>query len=109
MDDRIMSILWKAAKEQPDRDLFVAEFAPRQISVSRLAEIHHVVWTPFREIVQQAGMTQRAFAEHFCIPLRTVEDWARGVGAPPIWVKKLIVEKLRQEGLYNNERNGQDP
>ena len=98
MDDRIMSILWKAAKEQPDRDLFVAEFAPRQISVSRLTEI-----------VQKAGMTQRAFAEHFCIPLRTVEDWARGVGAPPIWVKKLIVEKLRQEGLYNNERNGQDP
>ena len=41
-----------------------------------------------------AGLTQRQMSDLFGIPLRTIEDWERGQRTPPIYVEKLIVEKL---------------
>ena len=39
-----------------------------------------------RELIAYSGVSQRAFAERYMIPLRTVEDWARGIYAPPVYV-----------------------
>lgn len=43
-----------------------------------------------REIVSAVEMTQAAFAEHFCIPRRTVEDWCRGVRECPLYTRLMI-------------------
>lgn len=43
-----------------------------------------------------AGLTQRQMADLFEIPLRTIENWEGGKSAPPPYVEKLIVEKLKQ-------------
>ena len=48
---------------------------------------------------KEAGMTQRKFAEYFGIPLRTVEDWERGLKHMPDYVMRLFVYKLRVEGI----------
>ena len=52
-----------------------------------------------RELIAESGMTQRAFAEYFKIPQRTVEDWSRGVRQCPEYVTELIAYKARHEGL----------
>ena len=51
---------------------------------------------------KEAGMTQRQFAEYFGIPLRTVEDWERGLKHMPDYVMRLFVYKLRMEGMIGS-------
>ena len=50
-----------------------------------------------------SGMTQRAFSEYFSIPIRTVEDWERGIRTPPEYLTDLIRYKLTHEGLIPTE------
>lgn len=42
----------------------------------------------------KAHLTQKAMAEHFKIPIRTVSDWERGLRNPPEWVCILLVNAL---------------
>lgn len=55
--------------------------------------------TTIRDIVRDSHMTQKAFAEHLNIPLRTVEAWCRGIRKCPEYVQELIVYKLTNEGI----------
>lgn len=41
-----------------------------------------------------AGLTQKAMAEYFEIPIRTVSDWERGLRNPPVWVCKLLIDAI---------------
>lgn len=43
------------------------------------------------------GMTQKAFAEYFNIPVRTIENWEGGKRNPPGYVVELIKYKLKKE------------
>lgn len=47
-----------------------------------------------REIVSAAGMTQAAFAEAFCIPLRTVENWCTGCRECPLYTRLMMQKCL---------------
>jgi DNA-binding XRE family transcriptional regulator len=49
-----------------------------------------------KETRKQLGLSQRALSEAFNIPLRTIEDWERGVRNPPEWVERLLLDKLNQ-------------
>lgn len=69
--------LWKSALAQPDRDIYISEHI-NDASPRLLNDIHKVAHITVREIIKQSGLTQKAFALRFCIPLRTVEDWASG-------------------------------
>lgn len=42
----------------------------------------------------KANITQKTMSELFDIPLRTIENWEGGKSKPPIYVEKLIIEKL---------------
>ena len=46
----------------------------------------------------KANLTQKAMAEHFKIPVRTVSDWERGLRNPPEWVCILLVNALSTIG-----------
>lgn len=50
-----------------------------------------------------SGMTQKAFAEYFGIPKRTIENWCTGVNACPDYLISLIAYKLEKEGLIRDE------
>lgn len=56
----------------------------------------------FKELRKESGMTQKAFSEHFGIPLRTIENWERNVNKCPQYLLNLMEYKL------NNEKNGRD-
>lgn len=53
----------------------------------------------FNEILQQSGMTLKAFSDYFEIPYRTVQNWKLGVRACPPYLLKLIEYKLKKERI----------
>ena len=52
----------------------------------------------FKELRKQSGMTQKAFAEYFEIPKRTIESWDAGERKCPEYLLKLMEYKLVNEG-----------
>lgn len=54
---------------------------------------------PLSNLRQQSGMTQKAFAEYFDIPQRTVENWEGGQRGCPKYLLKLMQYKLINEGI----------
>ena len=54
-----------------------------------------------REILIKAqkatGMTQKAFAEYFGIPVRTLQDWQAGKRKMPDYLLRLMIYKLEIE------------
>lgn len=61
----------------------------KQNTTSHLADAPTV-----REIVAASGLTQRAFAERFAIPLRTVENWCTGQRECPVYTRLMMQECL---------------
>lgn len=57
----------------------------------------------WKEIVNAFG-TQKDFAEHFKIPLRSVENWCGGKRTPPEYVERLIVNELIKDGKIMRQR-----
>ena len=51
-------------------------------------------YSDVRAARENAGLTQKAMAEHFKIPVRTISDWERGLRKPPEWVCMLLVNAL---------------
>ena len=51
-----------------------------------------------KEMRQQTGLSQTAFAKYFEIPLRTVQDWEQGRRQPPEYLVTLMQYKLEKEG-----------
>ena len=52
-----------------------------------------------KELRQQTGLSQSAFAKYFEIPLRTVQDWEQDKRKPPEYLVKLMAEKLKMNKL----------
>lgn len=50
----------------------------------------------------KAGLTQRDMTTLLLVPYRTVQDWEANRRKPPIYVEKLVVEKLLQIAEANN-------
>ena len=65
--------------------------APRR---QTLRSIYTAVNRTVREIVAASGMTQAAFAEAFCIPLRTVENWCTGCRECPLYTRLMMQKCL---------------
>lgn len=86
MTDKLFAKLWEDALVQPDREIYIAEYGypewfdeiSNDVSevIAILNNIHDTAHLKVRDIISEAGLTQSAFAVKFCIPLRTVEDWA---------------------------------
>ena len=106
MTNKQFYILVGEATCYADRDSFVSELAlssmweddetseipPERITV--IGEIYDACHRSVRDIVAAAGMTQRAFAERFCIPLRTIEDWCVGKRECAVYLRLMMQECL---------------
>ena len=55
-----------------------------------------------KDLRAKTGMTQKAFAEYFRIPKRTVEDWEYEKRKCPDYLVDLIHYKLLKEGLIKD-------
>lgn len=56
-----------------------------------------------RRLREEIGLNRREFAELFCIPLRTIEDWEAGRRRMPEYLMRLISYKVRMEKLYEKD------
>ena len=106
MTDKQFYICVGEATCYADRDSFISELALSSLwdddetseippeRIEALGEIYDACNRSVRDIVAEAGMTQRAFAERFCIPLRTVEDWCAGKRECAIYMRLMMQECL---------------
>lgn len=53
-----------------------------------------------KELRLSTGMTQQEFADYFCIPKRTIEDWEGNRRTPPEYVVQLIKYKIEKEDMF---------
>lgn len=56
-----------------------------------------------KEARMRAGLTQAEMSERFEIPKRTIENWETGQRKCPVYVEKLIVEKLEEIIMLKSE------
>lgn len=104
MTDKLFAKLWQDALAQPDKELYIVEYGfPDwfdEIStetsevIQILESIHDVSHMTIKDIIAKAGLTQAAFAVKFCIPLRTVEDWAAGRRKCADYTKLMIAKSI---------------
>lgn len=50
-----------------------------------------------KKAIEDTGMTQKAFAEYFGIPVRTLQDWLAGKRKMPDYLLRLMIYKLEIE------------
>ncbi len=69
----------------------------------QLRILWHVANDPFKEILQRMGLSQTQCATRFCIPLRTVQDWAgdRRICAP--YLRLMMAEATGAVGLHREK------
>lgn len=85
MTDKLFAKLWQDALDQPNKELYIAEYGyPEwfdEISedvdeiVKILGNIHDVAHMTIRDMIEFSGLTQAGLALKFCMPIRTVENW----------------------------------
>lgn len=105
--DIMLSTLWADALTVEDRDAYISDWALSSIwedpedapipaeRIENLGRIWDVVHMDMRDICKAADLTQTALAQKFCIPMRTVSDWCRGLRTPPDYVRLLIALQLK--------------
>ena len=57
-----------------------------------------------KEAREEIGMSRAEMAREFGMPIRTLENWDREISNPPLWVEKLIIEKLERLNQNRHRR-----
>lgn len=109
MTDKQFYDLFGGALTDKDRDMFVSDWALSDIwgdvedadipeeRIKALKAIWKVAHITVREIRAATGLSQVAFAQRFCIPRRTVENWESGASSCPDYLRLLLAQAV---GLY---------
>lgn len=96
------------AMDFTDPDAYVSELALSSVwgvapdaaipqeRLTDLRQIYTAVNRTPKEIVAASGLSQAAFAERYCIPKRTIENWCSGARECPLYTRLLL---QRAEGL----------
>ena len=95
-----------------DKDAFVSDIALSSVweddleaempqdRIEWLGNIWDASHRDIKSIAKAAGMSQRALARRFCIPIRTVEEWGRGKNGCALHIRLMMQECL---GLVKSE------
>lgn len=90
LTDKQINTLYSETHNYTDPDAYVSDMLtssllldpedPEQEIAVELTEpllaLWHVANDPFRALLERMGLTQTQCATRFCVPLRTVQDWA---------------------------------
>lgn len=108
MTDKQFYTLWTEALASADRDTYVSDWATSSIwgdaedapiPVGRaddIGDVWDLAHLTIRDIRASTGLSQVAFAQHFCIPRRTLEDWETGRRSCPDYVRLLLAESAKK-------------
>lgn len=58
----------------------------------QLRILWHVYNAPFKDLLERMNLNQTQCSIRFCIPLRTVQDWAGERRTPPPYVRLMMAE-----------------
>ena len=101
MSDKDFQALWAAALESEDKEKYINENETVLVGLygktkrrEYLGQLWDVAHMTIRELIEKAGYNQSSFARHFCIPLRTVQDWCRKPEICTPWVKLGFARQL---------------
>lgn len=109
MTDFQFNVLWAEALASADRDAFISDAALSSIwgdapdaaipddRLQQLGQLWDAAHLTVKEIRAATGLSQAAFAQRFCIPRRTVENWESGTNTCPVYVRLLLAQAV---GLY---------
>ena len=61
-----------------------------------------------RALRSETGLNRKEFAEHFQIPLRTVEEWEAGRRKPPEYIPRLIEYQIMYEQQIDDSKKMSD-
>lgn len=106
MTDKVFAAAWAEAISgaYADRDAYVSDLALSSIwgdgedteipadRLDTLGRIWDAAHMSIKDIRTASGLSRTAFAEHLCIPYRTVQDWELGARACPGYLRLLIAE-----------------
>ena len=107
--DKLFYTLFGEAITSPDRDAFVSDWSLSSVwgdapdadipadRIDMLARLWDAAHLTIRDIRAHTGLSQAAFSTRYCIPVRTVEDWERGVRNCPDYLRLLLAQDT---GLY---------
>lgn len=109
MTDFQFNVLWAEALTSADRDAFISDAALSSIwgdapdavipdgRLQQLGQLWDAAHLTVKAIRAATGLSQAAFAQRFCIPRRTVENWESGTNTCPVYVRLLLAQAV---GLY---------
>lgn len=109
MTDFQFNVLWAEALTSADRDAFTSDAALSSIwgdapdaaipddRLQQLGQLWDAAHLTVKAIRAATGLSQAAFAQRFCIPRRTVENWEAGTNTCPVYVRLLLAQAV---GLY---------
>ena len=109
MTDKLFCALFAAALTAADRDAFVSDWSLSSAwgdaldagsptdRIDLLACLWDAAHLTIRDIRAHTGLSQAAFSTRYCIPVRTLEDWERGVRSCPDYLRLLLAQAT---GLY---------
>ena len=100
-----------------DRDAFISEWALSSLwgdapdsdipadRIDEIGRIWDVAHMTIRDIRQSTGLSQARFAERYCIPRRSVENWESGTCDCPAYLRLLLAQVSgAYERHYGRER-----
>ena len=91
IDYDLLLTAWDAFSPEFFRELLPEDHG---LSDSRIERIWEVAHMNINELRKTAGLTQSAMSKRFAIPLRTLENWCRGVSRPPEYVRFMLIDLL---------------
>ncbi len=107
MTDKQIYRLYGEAANYTDPDAFASDAAlslldpddPGQEAdmalFEQLCTLWHIANDPFKSLLERMGLNQTQCSTRFCIPLRTVQDWAGDRRTPPPYVRLMMAEAVR--------------
>lgn len=109
MTDFQFNVLLAESLTSADRDAFISDAALSSIwgdapdaaisddRLQQLGQLWDAAHLTVKAIRAATGLSQAAFAQCFCIPRRTVENWESGTNTCPVYVRLLLAQAV---GLY---------
>lgn len=100
---------FREASEYANRDAYISDLSLSALwndaegadipaeRIAQLGDIWDAAHLTSRDIRHHTGLSQVAFAQRFCIPRRTVEDWESGKGSCAPYLRLLLAQAV---GLY---------
>ena len=102
MRDIDSSKVWNMALAETDYSAFldkVEDYFGEECDIFLLAECTELFKTAhmsIKDLIRYAGMTQKEFATHYCIPLRTIESWCADKRKCADYLRLLLYNDIRK-------------